>query len=337
MKINVKDVEQFIVNVPKNIRAILFYGPDVGLIKTRVGVIEQAYNVANRFKYDQVKSHPSIIFDNLRSISLFGEDIAKEKLVTVEFNSGSILESLAKLITEGSYKGLLLFYAGDLGPDSSLRKYFEKGINTASIPCYVEDRASVVRIIEKQFKLKQITHENNLPLLLVNYIPLGNHELILRELEKIFLFLEGRKHVLLEHLEDYLELQGEVTFDRLCYQVSLKQPKDVELLLFKLQNEGHNIVSITRMIMRHFNRLYQVKLLINQGKSEKMALDSLVPSVFFKQENDFCQSLKLWSEQQLMNFLKQLNELELMAKQNAVLSSLMIKKLFISFMHSKEI
>ena len=329
MKIAVKDIEQFIINIPKNIRAVLLYGPDAGLVKTRVEIIEKSYSIAGKFKYDQIKNNPSLFLDSLKSISLFGEDLTKEKLVVIECSGASIAEPMLNIVKSGNYKGLIVFYAGELGLDSSLRRCFESNQNMATIPCYVDDQASIARIIQQQFKQRQMTCEAGLVQLLLNYIAIGNHALVLNEIEKIFLFLGDKKHVMAADLTDYLQLQGEVTFDKLCYQLSLRQINDIELLLNKLQNEGHNLVSIIRTIMRHFNRLYQVKLLMEQGKNEQVALDSLHPAVFFKQVNDFSRSIKLWSKSQLVEFLRQLNELELVAKQKPILAELILRKTMI--------
>jgi DNA polymerase-3 subunit delta len=324
VKIAVKDVEQFLKNIPKNIRSILFYGPDSGLVKARVDNLEKAYNLASKFKYEQIKSNPSLFLDSLRSISLFGEDSSKEKIAIIECSGATIVEPVLSVIKEGNYKGLVVFYAGELGPDSSLRRCFENNPNIAAIACYVEDQVGVARIIQQQLKAEQMTCENGFVQFLSNYIAIGNHALVMNEIEKIFLFLSDKKHVVIDDLKGFLQAQGEVTFDKLCYQASLRQ--ECDQLLDKLQSEGHNLVSISRMLMRHFNRLYQVKLLIEQGKTEQAALDSLQPSVFFKQVNDFSKSLKLWTKKQLIEFLAQLNEIELLAKQNPSLANLMIRK-----------
>lgn len=331
MKILAKDIEVFIKKIPSNIRAVLLYGPDSGLISIRRKIIETSFNLAGNFRYEDIKNNPAIILDSLSSIKLFGEDLSRNKVIVIESNSSSITESITNLITEGNYRGLLLFYAGDLGTDSGLRKYFEKGLNTASVPCYIDNQVGIIQIIEQQLKLKNISYKPDLPKFLVHYVPFGNRESILNEIEKISLFIGDKQTIAIDDLQSYLDMQGEINFDNLCYQISLKQNKNIELLLTKLQNEGHNLVSITRMVIRHFNRLYQVKLSINQGKSEKNALDSLVPNVFFKYMSDFSKSLSLWDENQLILFLKKLNEVELFSKKDPVIALLIFRKLITQF------
>lgn len=333
MKIAPKDIEQFINNIPKNFKAILLYGPDPGLVKVRSDIIKASYHKnIEKLQYEQIKHNPSLILDSLRSINLFGENASDPKLLLIESNTSTISENIVELIREINYSGLLLFCAGDLGPDSSLRKNFEKEQNFAAIPCYIDDKLSVINIIEKQFKQKSLSYDRDLPAFLVNYIAIGNHQLILNELEKIFLFLEGKKHIKISDLEIYLELQGEINFERLCYQISLKKSANTELLLNKLQNEGHNLVSLIRIIIKHFDRLYQAKHMMKQGLTEKSALDRLTPPIFFKQVSDFCQSLKLWKEEDIISFLKKLNAIELLSKQNIILADLSLRKEITNFL-----
>ena len=335
MKIAPKDIEQFIVNVPKNIRAILLYGPDHGLIKLRVSILEKSRKLADRFSYEQIKNNPSLFLDSLNSLSLFGEDLTKEKIVSIECSGVTIVESLSSILKAANYQGLVVFYAEELGPDSSLRRFFEANPNTAAIPCYIDDQAALTRVISQVFKEKQITCETGLINLLLNYITVGDRDLVLNEIDKILLFLGDKKHIVTADLNEFLVLQGEVSFDKLCYKISLRQIAGIEDLYNKLEHEGHNLVSIVRMVMRHFTRLYQVKHLIEQRKTEQQALESLSPPLFFKQVNDFSHSLKLWTEVQLVDFLKSLNQIELVAKQTSMPADLMFKALLLQ-LASKE-
>ncbi len=329
MKISPKDIEQFIVNVPKNIRAILLYGPDHGLIKLRVSELEKSRNLAGKFNYEQIKNNPSLFLDSLNSLSLFGENLGQEKIVSIECTGTTITENLSSVLKAVNYQGLVIFYAEELGPDSSLRRFFEANSNIASIPCYVDDQVVLTRVIGQVFKERQITCEAGLITLLLNYISVGDRGLVLSEIEKILLFLGEKKHIVIADLKDFLALQGEVSFDKLCYQISLRQVIGIEDLYNKLEHEGHNLVSIVRMVIRHFTRLYQVKHLVEQGKIEQQALDSLSPPLFFKQVNDFSHSIKLWTEAQLVDFLKNLNQIELAAKQTSMPADLMFKALLL--------
>lgn len=322
VKIAAKDCDQFIAKIPQDIKAILLYGPDHGLSKIRADIIAKSYNLSDKFKYEQANSN--VLLDNLRAIKLFGENT--QKFSIIECSGATLGEPLLTIIKAGEYPGLLVFIAGELGTDSSLRKNFEKLSHTASVASYVDDKIGVAKIISQIFKEHKVTCETGLVQLLSASMTLGDRALIINEIEKILLFLSGKQHILISDLEQYLQSQGEVGFDVLCYQASLKQKDKIEQQLTALQLEGHNLVSIIRMLIRHFTRLYQVKSLIEQGNNQQQAIDSLSPPVFFKQSNDFTASLKLWDGTKLLNALENLNQLELNAKQTAIPADLMLRK-----------
>lgn len=332
MKIAPKNIEEFIINVPKNIKAILLYGPDHGLINFRLSILKKTRNFTEKFNYDQIKNNPSLFLDSFKSFSLFDKDLSQEKIILIECNNSTLSTSCSDAIKKGEYQGLIIFYADGLTPDSNLRKFFETNNNTAAIPCYLDDSLSISRIIQQKFKQNNITYEAGLVPMLINYITTGDRFLILNEIEKIILFLGDKKHIVSSDLKDYLILQEEVSFDKLCYKISLKQITHIEKLLTKLEHEGHNLVSISRMLVRHFTRIYQVKNLIYLGKTEQQALTSLYPPVFFKQINDFSQSLRLWNEKELIDFLSKLNQIELTAKSKPSSANLMLKSTILSLL-----
>ncbi len=326
MKIAPKDIESFLTKIPQHIKAILFYGPDQGLVSYRAEQMQKSFNIAGRFKYEKVKNNPNLILDDLKSFSLFDDNQSKQKIAIIECSGNSLTEPLLGIVKKSDHAGMLIFCATDLGTDSSLRKCFEGGDKIAAIPCYVDDQSSIARIIQQQLKLKQCTCSADFIPTLINYISVGDHLLVLNEIDKILLFLEGKKHFTSNDLNNYLEIQEDTSFDKLNFQLSLRQKKDFDSLILRLENEGHNSVAIIRVIMRHFFRLYQTKSLIDQGISEQAAMDRLQPKVFFKQLNDFVKSLKLWQKEELFHFLDALNQLELNVKQKPHLANLLLKK-----------
>lgn len=330
MKVAPKDIDNFLKNIPKSIKAILLYGPDNGLVTLRTNYLVHSRKLVAEFNYDQVKNTPHIILNNFNSISLFDQKNSKEQIIKIECNNASINEAVSSFLKEHEFNGLLAFYTNELGTDSSLRRFFENDNNVAAIACYQDDQQSIIKIIQQSFRDKQINITADIVSILVNYIPIGDRMLIINEIEKICLFLADRKNLSKEDLSIYLELQGEISFDKLCYDVSLKKIRNSDSLVDKLLNEGHNVIAITRMLIRHFYRILQVKELIENGRNEQQALASLSPPVFFKQLHDFNNSLKLWSISEIKDLLKQLTKIELQSKQYSSPSALLLKNILLT-------
>jgi DNA polymerase III subunit delta len=329
MKIPNKDIENFIKKIPADLKAILLYGPNQGLIKARIEVIKESFSFTENFQYDKIKNSPGLVLDSINSQSLFSSN-NKIRMATIECGGSSLNENFISLIKNSKYKGLLLFYAGELGTDSSLRKNFEKLANTAAIPCYLDDYAMIIKLIEYKLKQHSLVCDHKLITIIAKSIDYGDRALIINEIEKILLFIgDQKKQITQQDLHLYIKQQEETSFDNLCYSLSLKKLKNIEIIINNLQHEGNNIVAITRVILRHFYRIYQVKNSIKQGKTIQQSIDSLYPSVFFKYIDHFAQSVKLWSEADLIAILKKLNNIELMAKTNPTSANLMLRNLIL--------
>ena len=82
-------------------------------------------------------------------------------------------------------------------------------------------------------------------------------------------------------------------------------------------------VVITRSMLYHFNRLLNAKLMINNGMSMDMVVESL--RLFFKLKEPFKTSLRKWNVPQLEEAVRQATMLELEVKSNFAESEMLIR------------
>lgn len=327
MKIANSEISVFLKNIPTSVKAILIYGPDASLVKLRAEYICKSRNLVGELEGQQVKSNPYLILDKLRSDGLFSFNQNKENIVIVN-SSSSVLDKEVATNIDKITQGILLFKAGDLGPDSTLRKFFESHKTASTIACYPDDSNEIQKIALQIFKKHNITIEAPAIHALLNYINTGSRALVINEIELIALFFAEQKSISTKDLDQYLETCSEINFDKLCFAMSSRQAEKSELFLKQLLAEGHTLVSIIRIVARHFFRLYQARSQVETGINEKQAVSSLSPPVFFKQLNNFTQALKLWHTEELINIIDSLNQLEFESKQTNNNSILLFKKLF---------
>lgn len=329
MKIATKDIDSFLNNIPAPIKSLLIYGPDYGQVTIRKNELKASREIVAEFSYEQIKDNPNIILDKFNSIDLFKPISKKQKLIFIDCQNSSINSAITKLISGNEFQDLVVFFAHELSSDSSLRKFFESNQYTASIACYQDTPIMVTKIAREYLKEKNININHDLISLLVNYLPQGDRLMLLSELEKLSLYLATNAKITADTITNYFKKTKEVTTERLCYLASLRQNNNFDILVEDLIDEGHNLISIIRALIWHFFRLYQTRLLIEQGKSEQQALDLLSPPVFFKQVNDFKNSLNLWTSKNLGLLLKELNFLELSSKKSPNIAAIKLKNIFV--------
>lgn len=328
MKILTKDIDNFLNKIPEETKSILIYGPDEGQVKQRAEKICASRDLVARYKYEEIKSNPYQLIDSLGAINLFKKNLDKERIAIVEFSGSSIAEPLLSIVKKGDFKGKLLFLCNELGTDSLLRRTFENNSNTASLACYADDMKTLANFVDQVLSIKKVSIEPAAKMLLVNAMNLGNRDFVSNEIEKIILFLGNKNNIKLSDIENYFDSLGAVSFERLCYDLSLRKIQNIQEQIEKLQQEGHNLVSIIRMVAYHFNRLYQARVIFEETKNITKSIETLIPQVFFKNLNDFTASVKLWNSLQLREFIFKLNQLELSAKKHPNTINLIVNYTF---------
>ena len=108
---------------------------------------------------------------------------------------------------------------------------------------------------------------------------------------------------------------GVQSLDNLIYSVAGNQPAKALKTYNQLLGDGVNFIVIVRALQNHFRRLHITKARMEQGTSTDIAMKSLMPPVFFKQQNEFRYQAKRWNIKSLNKIMSRLMELEAQCKQ----------------------
>ena len=135
-------VARFLKSPDPKCRAVLVYGPDAGLVSERAAALADTFarqkkGVAEIVRLDDrdFADEPARLDIELRTRPMF----ADSKVVRVTAGSRLDVPSLKALLAEPSDNALIV-EAGNLRPDSGLRKLFEKLGDAAALPCYADAR-----------------------------------------------------------------------------------------------------------------------------------------------------------------------------------------------------
>ena len=309
MKILPKDITHFIKKPDgNNIKAVLIYGVDSGLVRERskaittelMGEKPDPFNLAE-ITGEQLKSDPAILRDELGAFSLMGG----RRLVVMRDigdKNASIITSAFENLNTTTY---LIIEAGELSASSSLRQLFEKQNDFAIIACYHEEGKDLEALINKTFADFGLHTNRDALIYLTNN--LGNDRMITKsELEKIALYMGDEKEVTLEIAMLLTSNNSAESMDDLCHAIALGKPQEVHNLLTHLLNEGVQAVAIIRTLLKHFQKLDLALGYVKSGQSIEQAIKMLRPPVFYKAVPLMEKSLARSSSKkvaQIMNFL----------------------------------
>jgi DNA polymerase-3 subunit delta len=136
-------VASFVKSPKPECRAVLVYGPDAGFVAERASALAQIFARQGEGQTEIVRlddrdlgEDPARLEVELRTAPMF----ASQSVVRVTAGAKLDVPSLKALLAT-EFDNPLIVEAGNLRPDSGLRKLFESHKSAAALPCYGDERA----------------------------------------------------------------------------------------------------------------------------------------------------------------------------------------------------
>jgi DNA polymerase III subunit delta len=319
MKVEAWKGDAFAANPPKQLIAVLVFGPDQGLVRERgdalarsvVADLSDAFRVAE-IGGDDLERDPARLFDEAAAISMIGG----RRVVRVKDASNAHTEVFKRLLAEPMGDALVVVEGGDL-TKTGLRKLFEEAGNAAAVPCYLDSGRDLEEVVRRALKDANLSPDADaLPAIVSR---LGSDRGVTRqELEKLTLYAAGMKTVSEADVLAVMGDESELRADEVCDAAGEGDYKRLDATLERLWAAGTSPVSLLRQAMAHFQRLLLVKADVEEGQPADAAMKRLRPMVHFKREPSFKAQVSRWSLDALLSALDQLYEAEALVKTTAV-------------------
>lgn len=316
MKIAFRDVESFLATPDRRCRAALVYGPDAGLVAERGNRIKKAVLAGNADPFalaempqDAVIADPARLSDELLAMGF----LSAKRLVMIYGASdklAGILKEAAPALHENVF---LLVVAGELSARSSLRDWFEKAPEAATVACYRDEARDVQTVVNQTFSKENIVAGRDVVDFLCS--SLGNDRAVTRsELEKIVTFAGKEKTLTREDAEALVDYNRDTELDDIVFAAADKNAAQLDKMLAVHLREGVTPVAYLRSLSRYFNRLYFIKSQMAEGYDIETVIANLKPKVFYKHVPAVTRHARNWSLENIVRALKLLSGAELAAK-----------------------
>ncbi len=321
MKVQFRQVEQFVKSPDRAARVILVYGPDGGLVRERcdalgrsvVADLNDPFNVA-ALSAEVLADDPARLSDEANAISMMGG----ERLIKIADGGDKLTVLLKDYLKDPSDSALVVIQAGELGPRSSLRKLCETAKNAAALACYVEDERDVSRFIRELLQAEGIGVEPDAVQWLAANIS-GDRRKVRSELEKLVIYKgDEQTPVSIVDARNACGAAGADGLDDLVYQVAGRNSAAALKSYTTLMAEGTAFVVVLRSLQNHFRRLHLAKSHMQSGMDAEGAMKKLAPPVFFKQAPMFRAQMNSWPLPVLNQVLGRLSDLEAQCKQTGI-------------------
>ena len=295
-------VPRFIKSPDVACRFALVYGPDTGLVSERAEALAKHFSGGGgeteivRLDERDIADDASRIEVELRTIPMF----ATRKVVRVGLGARLDVPTL-KTLLEMQSEAALIIEAGNLRPDSALRKLFEARKNAAALPCYSEDR-NVAALIDEELKEAGLKIDADTKAYLI--ARLGADQALSRaEVAKLALYVSGRGHISIDDVEAIVGDAAEIALENFVYQVSGGDAKAALRELGRLRASGTGAASALYALGRHLALLHRVAAAQAQGTSADQTVRTLRPPVNHKRADALVSHARRWGAGRLLNAL----------------------------------
>lgn len=297
MKIPPARIDRFIASPGTDIRAVLVYGPDAGLVRERgdalmrsaVPDLSDPFLVAE-LTGDAIARDPALLADEAAAIALTGG----RRAVRVRDCGDAVTAAVTSMLAGPAGDSLVVLQAGELAPRSSLRKLMESEDAAAAVPCYADDIRDLDRVIHETLGAADLRVSHDASAYLV--ANLGSDRGVTRsELQKLALYAQGRGEVSLADAMAVIGDSAALSLDDLCYAAFDGDMPAADRAFERSLQEGQSEVAILRALARHVMRLQATVDRVGRGDAPERAIKALRPPVFFKREAQFRRQVERWS------------------------------------------
>ncbi len=281
------------------VRAVLIYGPDAGQVDEYcdLAIEKLAIEKDNLFALDcdELREKQDALFAEACSPSMFGG----QKMVLITNAGDASAKQISELVSHTGLCATVIITAGDLRAGGGLRSWFESADDVAALACYTDDARTLATLIRNELStsagITQITPDA------MDYMVthLGTDRGITRGfLAKIALYVDDKRIVELTDVEKCLPDTGAADMDDFLYSLTAGHISQTMTALDRLFYDNKEPNMLVRMLGTHFKKL------------QNAVVNGQLPRLFWKVEDKFKQSMRIWSESEIANVLIRLNELE---------------------------
>jgi DNA polymerase-3 subunit delta len=326
MKIKPAEADRFARNPDPDLRAVLVYGPDAGLVRERADALVAAVveDVADPFRLAElsaarVAEEPALLTDEAAAISFTGG----RRAVRLRDAADSLAPAFEGFLAGGAAGdggALVVAEAGDLAARSQLRKLFEGAKDAAALPCYRDDARDLGQVIDAMLQEAGLSASREALSYLAAHLG-GDRQLTRREVEKLILYKGAAgERVELADAEACVGDSAALSLEDIAYAVGEGDLKALDRALQRALREGNSPVRVLGAVAQHLQRLQFAAALAQDGNLDQVMKTKLRPPVFWKLTGRFRRQVAQWTStpqarRRLAESLSRLLEVDMACRQ----------------------
>jgi DNA polymerase-3 subunit delta len=326
-----KEIDAFLARPDPGRPIILLYGPDAGLVRERAeALLASAVDDPNdpfslvRLDGDELAAEPSRLVDEAMTVPLFGG----RRAIRVRAGSRSFASGVDTLADSPLRDCRVVIEAGELRPESPLRKACERAKTAVAIACY-PDAGQLGRLIETELKGSNLRIAADARATLMALLG-GDRQASRNELKKLALYAHGQNEVTLDDVMAVVADASELKIDPIVDGAFAGRPDVVETEFAKAVVAGTYPGMIISAAQRQAVWLHKSALAVAEGTPVSALLDGGFPRLHFSRKANVETALRNFNPTRLLQIIDQLATAALEMRKQAALSAVIAQRTLLS-------
>src|ERR1700689_2006000 len=303
-----KEIDAYLARPDPGRPIVLLYGPDAGLVRERAeALLASAVDDPSdpfslvRLDGEELSAEPSRLVDEAMTVPLFGGRRAiRVRAGSRSFASG--IDTLAETPLKDCRIGI---EAGELRPESPLRKACERAKTAVAIACYPDTERDLARLIDDELKLSSLRIASDARAVLMSLLG-GDRQASRNELKKLALYTHGKGEVTLDDVMAVVADASELKLDPIVDGAFAGKPELVESEFAKAMTAGTYPGMIISSAQRQAAWLHKSALAVAEGTPASALLDSGFPRLHFSRKPMVETALRNFTPARLVSIIEQL-------------------------------
>ncbi len=333
------EIDAFFKKPTPGVTGVLIHGRDrsqiiersAALAKQIVPDVNDPFNVAVLTDSD-LEADGGLLESELQALSMMGgRRLVRLKFFTEKAGLDKAVAAAVKAHAAGEFNrdAFLIIEAGALGSDSALRRQADADKAFASVACYEDEAGDVVRMAREALAADGVALNNGAMDMFVQRLP-RERGIAHQEIERLILFIgPGSQRTLNEQdLADFLGVEPEASMFKAASDAFGGRMKAAQAGLRRAFAEGKTGAEAMRALSDHYNKLKNLKILMQKGMGSKEA--ARAAGIFWKEEDDMLRQARAWDYHVLDPLAKELIEADRQCKSTGMPDALISERLYLA-------
>jgi DNA polymerase-3 subunit delta len=327
-----RDVDIFLKAPDPALPIVLLYGPDAGLVRERADALTASAvdDPADPFALvrmdgDELAAEPSRLVEEAMTIPMFGG----RRAIRVRAGSRNFASGVETLGDMQLKDCRIVIEAGELRPESPLRKICERAKTAVAIACYPDTERDLAKLIDDEMKAAGLRIAPDARAGLMTLLG-GDRQASRNELKKLALYAHGADEATLEHVMAVVSDASDLKLDPIVDGAFAGQSAVVETEFAKAMIAGTYPGMIISAAQRQAALLHRASLAVAEGTPASAVVESGFPRLHFSRKSSVETALRNFSTARLAAIIDQLATAALDMRKQSSLAAVIAQRTLLS-------